>query len=113
MSGGWRRAPSSAADRGYGPEHTSQRAQLAPIVASGRAMCAEVICLMPSRRIDPGEPWALGHTPDRSGWVGPCHVKCNEFEASRRGGQAAGAQAKRRAAAKYRPREVHPGLKEA
>ena len=81
MSGGWRRAPASAADRGYGPDHTAQRAAIAPLVASGRALCAEVICLEPSRRIDPGGPWALGHTPDRAGWVGPCHVKCNEYEA--------------------------------
>ena len=43
----------------------------------------------------------------------PAHRGCNANEASRRGGATAGAQAKRRAALKYRPSEAHPGLKEA
>jgi hypothetical protein len=63
MSGGWRRAPASGAARGYGPEHVAQRAQLAPLVAAGKAMCAELVCLMPSRRIEPDAPWDLGSYP--------------------------------------------------
>lgn len=111
MSGGWKRSPASASARGYGPEHTRQRAQLAPIVAAGKAMCAEVICVEQSRRIAPDAPWDLAHTPDRTQWLGPAHKICNQNEASRRGGQASGAQAKRRAALKYRPQERHPGYR--
>jgi hypothetical protein len=110
MSGGWARPPASASERGYGPSHKRQRALLKPLVDSGRAMCAEVICLERSRRIEPGTPWDLAHTEDRSGWRGPAHRGCNANEASRRGGATAGAQAKRRAALKRRPAERHPGL---
>lgn len=113
MSGGWRRAPASAAERGYGAPHQAQRAELAPIIASGRALCAEVVCLEPSRRIAPDAPWDLAHTEDRSGYRGPAHSGCNQNEASRRGGATSGAQAKRRAQARYRPSEPHPGLREA
>lgn len=109
MSGGWRREAASASERGYGASHVAQRAQLAPVVASGRAMCAEVICIMPSRQIVPDAPWDLAHTEDWSGWRGPAHRECNASEASRRGGATSGAQAKRRAAMKYRPQEQHPG----
>ena len=110
MSGGWPRPPASASARGYGQSHVAQRAQLAPIVAAGKAMCAELVCLMPSRRIDPDAPWDLAHTEDRSGWRGPAHRACNANEASRRGGITSGRQAKRRAALKYRPAERHPGI---
>ena len=110
MSGGWQRPVTSASDRGYGADHVRQRAQLAPIVATGKAMCAEVICLEQSRLIAPDAPWDLAHTEDRSGWRGPAHRACNANEASRRGGAASGARAKARAAARYRPAERHPGL---
>ena len=110
MSGGWARPSASASARGYGASHVSQRAQLAPIVAAGKALCAETVCLMPTRRIDPGEPWDLAHAVDRGSWLGPSHKICNANEASRRGGITSGQQAKRRAALKYRKPEVHPGL---
>ena len=114
MSGGWKRPPASASSRGYGWSHQQQRAALVPLVASGRAMCAEVICLEPSRLIAPDAPWDLAHDVDRTLPArGPAHRRCNENEASRRGGAIAGQQAKRRAALRYRPREQHPGLREA
>lgn len=110
MSGGWARSATSTADRGYGADHQRQRAQLAPIADAGRASCAEVICLEPTRQIEAGAAWELAHTQDRSGYHGPAHVRCNQAEASRRGGAIAGAEAKRRAALKYRTPEPHPGL---
>ena len=73
-------------------------------------MCAEIVCLKPSRRIEPGAPWDLAHTEDRSGCAALAHASCNANEASRRGGATAGAQAKRRAALKYREPERHPGI---
>jgi hypothetical protein len=110
VSGRWARPPASASARGYGPEHQRQRAALKPVVDSGRAMCAEVICLEQSRRIEPGTPWDLAHTPERDSYRGPAHKRCNQNEASRRGGVTSGAEAKRRAALKRRPPEAHPGL---
>jgi hypothetical protein len=58
--------------RGYGAEHRAVRASLAPLVASGAAVC--VRCGEP---IAPGAPWDLGHTDDRLGWTGPEHQRCN------------------------------------
>lgn len=110
MSGAWARPPASAAERGYGTGHQQQRALLKPLVDSGRAMCAEAICLEQSRRIEPGTPWDLAHTEDRSGYRGPAHRGCNQGDAARRGGATSGAQATRRAALKRRPPEAHPGL---
>jgi hypothetical protein len=110
MSGGWARPPASAADRGYGAGHQQQRAALKPAVDAGRAMCAEIICLEQSRRIEPGTPWDLAHTPERDSYRGPAHARCNQNEAARRGGATSGAQAARRAALKHRPPEPHPGL---
>lgn len=73
-------------ERGYGSEHQQTRARLRPTVDRGEAYCAEVICLMPSRWIEPGTPWDLAH--DRSGaslYLGPAHAKCNRAEGARHG----------------------------
>ena len=66
------------------------RARLAPLVASGRAVCSR--CGLP---IVPGQAWDVGHTtslalggdPDD---VAPEHARCN-----RRDGQAIGEQLRR------------------
>lgn len=110
MSGKWARPAATAAARGYGVTHQQQRALLKPLVDAGKAFCAEVICTERSRHIEPGAPWDLAHTADRSGWLGPAHRICNQNEAARRGGATSGAAAKLRAALKYRPAEKHPGF---
>jgi hypothetical protein len=71
--------------RGYTSEHDRLRTRWKPKVDSGLVDCCNPICLMPIRRILPGEPWQLGHTPDRTAWRGPEHRLCNESE----GGKAA------------------------
>ena len=58
--------------RGYGYTHQTLRAQWAPQVATGHVRCAK--CNQP---ITAGEPWDLGHTPDRVGYTGPEHQRCN------------------------------------
>jgi hypothetical protein len=78
--------------RGYGSDHQRERARLAPLVAAGLARCMQPVCVMPSRCILPTQRWALGHTEDRTAWLGPVHAKCNQVDGARRGGRAALAQ---------------------
>lgn len=70
----------STSARGYGTEHQAVRSRLAPSVAAGRAVCS--VCLMP---IAPGARWDLDHTPDRRGYRGPAHERCNRSDGARRG----------------------------
>ena len=72
----------------YSPRHHELRRQWQPIVEAGEALCCATRCVEKSRKIDPGSEWDLGHTQDRTGWIGPCHVKCNRVEGSRRGNAA-------------------------
>ena len=65
--------------RGYGYAHKKLRKQVAPDVAAGRAKCWRC-----GQRIQPGDPWDLGHTDDRSGYAGPEPVACNRATAGRR-----------------------------
>lgn len=87
----WARKGTST-QRGYGTAHKKLRAQWEPLVASGQAFCHSAVCLMASRWIQPGTPWHLGHTPDRTGWTGPEHEKCNEADGARRGNRMRGMQ---------------------
>jgi len=75
----------STAERGYGSDHQAERDRWKPVIDAGQGWCAETVCLKPSRRIPPGTPWDLGHTPDRLAVIGPCHMECNRAEGARRG----------------------------
>lgn len=66
--------------RGYTNQHDRLRKHWAPLVATGNVRCAR--CDEP---IAPDEPWALDHTEDRTGYLGPSHKVCND----RAGGRAA------------------------
>ncbi|TBL44256.1 hypothetical protein EYA84_02100 [Verrucosispora sp. SN26_14.1] len=63
--------------RGYGPEHEAERRRWQPDVEAGRVDCHATTCVMPSRRIQPGQDWDLDHTDDRRGYRGPSHAPCN------------------------------------
>lgn len=70
--------------RGYDKTHDKLRAQWAPRVATGTVHCANPHCLRPhDPLIHPGEPWDLGHNPNRHQHRGPEHAACNRSEAGR------------------------------
>lgn len=58
--------------RGYTGPHRKLRAEWAPVVATGTVPCTRC-----GARIEPGQPWDLGHTDDRTTWTGPEHASCN------------------------------------
>jgi hypothetical protein len=66
--------------RGYGAEHDRLRRSWARRVNTGLVRCARC-----DTYISPAESWALDHTDDRTGYLGPSHATCN----NRAGGIAA------------------------
>lgn len=78
----------SAKQRGYGPEHKAEKERWRPLVDSGQAYCAELICLNNNdglgRWIEPGTDWHLAHDDGQQGYRGPAHARCNISEASLR-----------------------------
>ena len=66
--------------RGYDVRHYRLRDQWRPKVER-----CEVDCARCRRRILPGQEWALDHTDDRTGYLGPSHKACNDSA----GGKAA------------------------
>ncbi len=75
------------AARGYGGAHARLRRQWELVVDAGAAFCHQPVCLEErdgrTRRIIPGTPWDLGHTPDRTGWTGPEHRRCSRADGNR------------------------------
>lgn len=65
-------AKATTGARGYGLRHKAERERWTPKVDAGLVNCAR--CHQP---IEPGRPWDLGHTEDRTGWTGPEHLVCN------------------------------------
>jgi hypothetical protein len=63
-------------------QHPVVRAAWKPYVDAGETNCAELICLMPSRWIEPGTPWDLAHDRRTGGYLGPAHARCNRSEAA-------------------------------
>jgi hypothetical protein len=78
-----------AARRYANRRHKGLRARLAPVVASGRAVCNETVCLEEragrTRAITPGTPWDLAHSDDGLTYKGPAHARCNRADGARRG----------------------------
>lgn len=77
------RARGTRQQRGYGAEHDRLRARWKPRVERGEVDCHEVVCLMPMRRILPGEPWHLCHDRMTGNYLGPGHATCNVSEGGR------------------------------
>ena len=65
-------------------EHKNQRRHWARIIAQGEGYCAEPICLMEERWIEPGTPWHVCHDPTGTHYIGPGHQRCNTTEAATR-----------------------------
>ena len=72
----------------YGAYHRALRRKYAKVITAGDGVCTERICIMPSRRIEPGAYWHLAHDHQKGGaadYLGPAHPECNENEAMARG----------------------------
>ena len=67
----------------YDHKHRTERDKWRPTVNTGQAHCQEIICLMPSRWIQPGTPWDLAHDRTNGGYLGPAHARCNRAEGGR------------------------------
>jgi hypothetical protein len=76
--------------RGYGTPHQRLRLYWVKQIAAGGVVCAS--CGEP---ILPGQPFDLGHTEDRTGYVGPECRKCNRAKGARK------TNAKRRQASQW------------
>lgn len=76
-----------AAPQYNAPHYKRAKAALRPDVEAGLAMCAELVCVMPTRHIPAGSRWALAHDhrdPTGMTLLGPAHAKCNSVENVRR-----------------------------
>ena len=74
----------TTSQRGYDSKHQAERAKWAPLVKLGIIDCRRgTQCRAPNRRIQPGEPWHLGH-PDAAcpAPKAPEHEACNEATAT-------------------------------
>ncbi|GIF08675.1 hypothetical protein Asi03nite_62130 [Actinoplanes siamensis] len=77
------RARGTKQQRGYDAAHGRLRADWAPRVERGEVDCHEVVCLMPIRRILPGQAWHLCHDRETGQHLGPGHASCNASEGGR------------------------------
>jgi hypothetical protein len=64
--------------RGYDSAHRQLRQMWEPKVRAGVVACAR--CRRPIR---PDQAWALDHTDDRTGYLGPSHAVCNNVAGGR------------------------------
>ena len=66
--------------RGYGHAHQQARAQAAHRVNTLTATCHRCNLI-----ILPTEAWDLGHSDDRTTWIGPEHARCNRSAGGTKG----------------------------
>lgn len=67
-------------------EHRRERAKWARLMASqGYLECQQPVCVMPTRIINDGDRWHLGHDDTGAAYIGPTHMTCNVKDGARRG----------------------------
>lgn len=67
-------------------EHRAQVASYkAQLARDGHLVCAQPVCLHPTRLILPGMHWAAGHDETGTRYIGPVHRRCNSVDGARRG----------------------------
>lgn len=71
-------------------EHREAVAKFRKLIDAGQGWCAEAVCLMPSRYIEPGAKFDAAHDPSGTVYIGPAHPRCNRSEGARRGNRARG-----------------------
>lgn len=86
------RGANHATNPKYGIHHQKERARLKPTIDAGGGWCTQPTCRMPSRWIQPGTPWCLGHNDAGTEWIGPVHEYCNQREAASKGGRIVAAR---------------------
>ena len=74
-----RQALGPARAQGYGWPHQQERARWQALLDRGEP----IDCARCGRPIGPGQGWALDHTDDRAGYLGPSHTRCNNSTAGR------------------------------
>ena len=90
MAGAFRVSEWDVAKDKYGSEHQRERKRWVSVVARGDQLCAEMVCLMDTRTIDPREPWHLAHDPTGTVIIGVSHERCNTSEGASRGNRMRG-----------------------
>jgi hypothetical protein len=66
-------------------EHRNERRRWARILKrEGVVLCAQAVCVMPSREIHDGERWHLGHDDSGQHYIGPVHPLCNVKDGAKR-----------------------------
>lgn len=68
------------------PEHRRERAKyVRQMERDGYLVCQQPICLMPSRVIQRGQLWHLGHDATGTTYIGPVCAHCNRVDGAKRG----------------------------
>ena len=63
--------------------HRLERARLVrQMERAGYLVCAQPMCVMPTRIIHAGEGWHLGHDDSGTEYIGPTHARCNLVDAA-------------------------------
>ncbi len=68
--------------------HKRERRKWKAIVDAGNGWCSERVCLMPTRWLDPAEPFDLAHDHVNGGYLGPAHFAATGRRAPPRGNRA-------------------------
>lgn len=83
----------STTERGYGARHQAERAKWERAMRQAWARGEHVMCARQGPKcigkpIEPGQPWDLGHTDDRTAYTGPECVPCNRGAGGANGAKA-------------------------
>ncbi len=82
------RVVGTTTQRGYGTDHQAERQRWAPLVQAGTVTCARQDPGCIGQPLQPGQPWDLGHTDDRTAYTGPECVPCNRSAGGKAGAAA-------------------------
>lgn len=66
--------------------HRDERAKyVRQMERDGYLVCAQPVCVMPTRIIQRGDRWHLGHDASGTQFIGPVCARCNVVDGARRG----------------------------